>query len=67
MLGFWLVPRCWDFTGTQTMLRKELGFGVAFVVITGITVWIADVFWRTVDERCVSLAKRIEKFDVCEN
>jgi hypothetical protein len=44
------------------MAQKETGFGTAFVIVTGITVWAADIFWRLVDDRCVSLAKWFERW-----
>jgi peptidoglycan/LPS O-acetylase OafA/YrhL len=66
MLGFWLVPRCWDWTGKDTMMGKETGFIIAFVIVTAITVWAADIFWRFVDVRCVSLAKWFENLVTVE-
>jgi hypothetical protein len=42
-------------------MQKELGFGVAFVIVTALVVWAADIFWRTVDDRCVALAKWSER------
>jgi hypothetical protein len=66
MLGFWLVPRCWEWTGKDSMLRKEIGFGIAFVFVTCVVVWTADIFWRLVDDKCVSLAKRIERLVIVD-
>lgn len=37
MLGFWLVPWCWSWTGKETMMAKETGFGVAFLIVTAVT------------------------------
>jgi peptidoglycan/LPS O-acetylase OafA/YrhL len=70
MLGFWLVPWMWTHVigrpegtgapGEMGMWGKELGFGYAFVIVTGVTVWGADLFWRGVDVKCVQLAKWVE-------
>jgi peptidoglycan/LPS O-acetylase OafA/YrhL len=66
MLGFWLVPWFWDRVvardaeGVLGMWGKEVGFGGAFVVVTVLTVWAADLFWRGVDVRCVQVAKWVE-------
>ena len=60
MLGFWLVPAMWTITGKEGMLGKETGFGIAFIIITGLVVWTADIFWRCIDVRCVALGKWIE-------
>src|ERR1700753_316048 len=61
MLGFWLVPWFWDNVtrsadGELSLWRKELGFGFAFVIVTAVTIWAADLFWRGVDVKCVQLA-----------
>ncbi|KIW05037.1 uncharacterized protein PV09_04193 [Verruconis gallopava] len=68
MLGFWLVPWFWDLLGARdpatgaikSMSGKEAGFAAAFLIVTAVVVWAADVFWRCVDARCVQLAKWVE-------
>lgn len=60
MLGFWLVPWFWSLTGKETQFQKELGFMGAFVVVTALVIWSADLFWRGVDNRCVALARWLE-------
>jgi peptidoglycan/LPS O-acetylase OafA/YrhL len=72
MLGFWLVPWMWDHVIGRDlelgrkgwygmgMWGKELGFVYAFVIVTVVTVWCADLFWRGVDKKCVMLAKWVE-------
>lgn len=62
MLGFWLVPWCWRWTGKETLIQKEIEFGFAFVVVTVLVVWAADVFWRAVDQQYVSFARWCEDF-----
>lgn len=61
MLGFWLVPGCWEWSGKNSLMRKELGFGVAFLVVTVVVIWAADVFWRFVDQKCVAFARWCEQ------
>jgi peptidoglycan/LPS O-acetylase OafA/YrhL len=72
MLGFWLVPWFWDRFGRKEvvgaqggvwdmgMFNKEVGFGGAFIIVTVVVVWGADLFWRGVDQKCVALAKWVE-------
>jgi peptidoglycan/LPS O-acetylase OafA/YrhL len=64
MLGFWLVPWMWGWLGREgevmDMWRKEVGFAYAFVVMTVVSVWVADLFWRGVDMNCVRVAKWVE-------
>jgi peptidoglycan/LPS O-acetylase OafA/YrhL len=61
MLGFWFVPWCWKWSGKEILLHKEIGFGMAFVVVTIFVVWAADVFWRVVDQKCVAFARWCEQ------
>jgi peptidoglycan/LPS O-acetylase OafA/YrhL len=62
MLGFCLVPLCWRWSGKDTLMQKEVGFGIAFVIVTAVVVWVADVFWRGVDQKCVAFARWCEGF-----
>ena len=62
MLGFCLVPWFWDtITGRETVLQREAGFATAFVLLTVLLIWCSDLFWRCVDQKCVSLAKWVEE------
>jgi peptidoglycan/LPS O-acetylase OafA/YrhL len=61
MLGVWLVPWLWTITGSETMLGKETGFAIAFIVMTALVVWTADTFCWLVDERSVKFAKWLER------
>jgi len=61
MLGSWLVPWFWQFTGRDNMFSKELGWGIAFIFQTALIIWIADIFWRLVDMNCVAFAKWCEE------
>jgi peptidoglycan/LPS O-acetylase OafA/YrhL len=61
MLGFWLVPWFWQFTGRQNMAGKETGWLLAFMVQTPLVIWAADVFWRCVDLKSVAFAKWCEE------
>jgi hypothetical protein len=61
MLGFWLVPWFWGWTGHENMFGKELGWGLAFAIQTVIVIWTADLFWRLVDMKSVAFAKWCEE------
>jgi peptidoglycan/LPS O-acetylase OafA/YrhL len=72
MLGAWLVPWCWRLVGYSIkdeiggMWEKEVGFLMAFVVMTATVVGCADLFQRLVDARCIAFAKWVEKKVVME-
>jgi peptidoglycan/LPS O-acetylase OafA/YrhL len=63
-LGYAVFPLFWSITGRDETWRYIVGFTAAYVVLVGVVIWVADVFWRTVDMPCVRLGKRFEKF-VC--
>jgi peptidoglycan/LPS O-acetylase OafA/YrhL len=58
-LGGWLVPRCMELTGGWENGQSGFlgGIALSLLVLTPITFWVADVFSRLVDERCVRLAR----------
>ena len=61
MLGFWLVPWCWSFIGKETAWGREVGFLIAFAVVTAVVIRVSDLFWRYVDVRGVAFARWLEK------
>jgi hypothetical protein len=60
MLGFWLIPYMWDFTGKETAVQFGTGFflGAFFVVPT--TLLAAHFFCQYVDEPSIHFAKQVE-------
>jgi len=51
----------WGITGEESALAFNMGFLIAFCFQTVITIWVADVFCRGVDEPSVRLAKWLEQ------
>jgi len=59
--GWMVVPWIWKLTGDEGWGRQG-GFAIGLVINLGLSVWIADVWTRTVDEPCVRLAKGVEQW-----
>ncbi|GAB7354011.1 hypothetical protein MBLNU459_g4601t1 [Dothideomycetes sp. NU459] len=59
-VGYGAMDVLWRSIGTETVLRKEIGFCIAAAIDIVTTVWVADVFWRAVDLPVVSFAKWLE-------
>ncbi|KAI1296022.1 acyltransferase family-domain-containing protein [Xylaria venustula] len=60
-LGYWLFSMSWSFTGADNTRNYLLGFSIAYILFATITIWIADLVCRTIDEPCVRLAKAIQE------
>ncbi|KAL4894853.1 acyltransferase 3 [Aspergillus ambiguus] len=63
---FWLVLRQEPYPGTEDAKTHSLAFGVSwlgtFLAMAVILIYLADVYTRFVDIRCVQLARRIERW-----
>ncbi|KAG9660608.1 hypothetical protein KCU64_g3094, partial [Aureobasidium melanogenum] len=59
-LGYGIMDFMWASLGRDTVLKKEIGFGVAAVWVVVVTVWMADLFMRVVDTPTVRFAKWLE-------
>ncbi|KAG9566440.1 hypothetical protein KCU71_g1247, partial [Aureobasidium melanogenum] len=59
-LGYGIMDFMWGSLGRDTVLRKEIGFGVTAVWVVVVTVWMADLFMRAVDTPTVRFAKWLE-------
>jgi peptidoglycan/LPS O-acetylase OafA/YrhL len=57
VLGQPLLGQFWGLTGKDTDAGYFWGFVMAYVIIFSVTVWVADVFTRLVDENCVKFSK----------
>lgn len=60
-LGEWLVPKCMDITGGWANGQTGFlgGIALSLLILAPLTFWVADVFSRVVDEKCVKLARWI--------
>jgi hypothetical protein len=65
MLGFWLIPWMWNFTGKETPMQYESGFFLGAIVIVAVVFWCADRFTVYVDAPSNKLARDLETF--CKN
>ncbi|EEA21606.1 conserved hypothetical protein [Talaromyces marneffei ATCC 18224] len=61
-LGWRIVPWIWEITGNEGWSNRQGGFAVGLIICLILLVWIADIWTRAVDEPCVRLAKRIERW-----
>jgi peptidoglycan/LPS O-acetylase OafA/YrhL len=61
-VGWRIVPWIWMITGDEGWLHRQGGFAVGLLICLILLVWIADIWTRAVDEPCVRLAKRIERW-----
>ncbi|KAI4721431.1 hypothetical protein E4T48_02286 [Aureobasidium sp. EXF-10727] len=60
-LGYGIMDFMWSSFGRDTVLKKEIGFGVAVVWVVIVVVWMADLFMRVVDTPTVRFAKWLEE------
>jgi len=62
-LGQWLVPKLIEVTGGWK--NGQLGFGgtmlLAGLILAPITLWVSDVFSKSVDEKCVVFARWVSE------
>lgn len=55
-----LIDVLWGVVGDETDMQKEVSFAVALVVVTGVLVWVSDMFTRAVDMPSVKFARWVE-------
>lgn len=61
-LGYTVMNFVWtQMTGTETDGQYIIGFSLASLLVVPMVVWVADVFWRGVDEPVVKFARRVEE------
>jgi peptidoglycan/LPS O-acetylase OafA/YrhL len=53
-VGYGIVSVIWEYLGPE---HHQLGLVTSFVLIAPIVFWVADIFWRTVDEPSMRIAK----------
>ncbi|EAA32390.1 hypothetical protein GE21DRAFT_7439 [Neurospora crassa] len=60
--GYTVMKFTWTrVTGTETDEQYVTGFVLASLAVVPLVIWVADVFWRGVDEPVVRLARRLEE------
>lgn len=61
-LGYTVMKFTWTHvTGTETDRQYITGFVLASFLVVPLVVWVADIFWRGVDEPVVKFARRVEE------
>ena len=59
-VGYRLVRRCWSLTGNETPLGFACGLALAASIILPFAIWLADLFWRAVDDTFVHFARWVD-------
>lgn len=62
ILGWRVVPWIWTWTGKDSWWVEQAGFVLGLIICVLLLLWVADLWTRAVDEPCVRLAKRFEKW-----
>jgi peptidoglycan/LPS O-acetylase OafA/YrhL len=62
LFGYSFVPTFMSLIGGNENGRYQLGVLLAFIALTPVMLWIADVFWRLVDQPCATFILRFENF-----
>ncbi|KAB8360551.1 hypothetical protein FH972_024291 [Carpinus fangiana] len=58
--GVLIFYRVWSWTGKDNDFITFVGFALSYTTLLGIVVWIADIFWRVVEQPTVEAAKWVE-------
>lgn len=69
LVHFWLVQGfgtlilfdTWSITGNNNVILASIGFLLGYSVLLGLTIWVADMFMRCVDERLVVASAKVQK------
>lgn len=59
-VGYAIVPMFWRVFGKDTWWGYETSFVLGTIVVTVVTFWLSDIFWRAVDVPSVRLARWVE-------
>lgn len=60
-LGLMLFHHAWAITGKANEFTTFVGFCMAYSVLLGVAIWVADIFWRVVDVPLVNVAAKVQK------
>ena len=62
LFGWAITPWIWTFTGNVGWWSRQGGFAISLGINLILLLWIADLWTRAIDEPCVRLAKRMERW-----
>ncbi|KUL86249.1 hypothetical protein ZTR_08349 [Talaromyces verruculosus] len=62
VFGWRIVPWIWDITGDEGWFNRHGSFAAGLGICLILSIWVADIWTRAVDEPCIRLAKRIERW-----
>ncbi|KAF3399716.1 hypothetical protein DPV78_006776 [Talaromyces pinophilus] len=62
VFGWRIVPWIWEITNDEGWFNRHGGFAVGLGICLILSIWIADIWTRAVDEPGVRLVKRIERW-----
>lgn len=54
--GFYAVPLLWACIGKDTQVQYQTCFILGFLLVFPIVLWVADIFWRVVEQPCIRAA-----------
>lgn len=60
VFGFFTVPFFWNITGNATFLQYQLGLALGMGTTMVLLVWLADLFWRHVEDLCGRISFFVE-------
>ncbi|KAF2452303.1 acyltransferase family-domain-containing protein [Lineolata rhizophorae] len=60
-LGYTLMPIIWGLTGRETNAGFVGGLLINWAICLFVSLWVADIFWRTVDKSSVRFARFVEE------
>lgn len=61
-IGWRVTPWIWGITGDDGWWGRQGGFAIGLTICLLFLIWIADLWTRAVDEPCVRLAKKVERW-----
>jgi hypothetical protein len=64
--GYQSILFWWSIVGRDTVLRYEVGIGIAFVVQTVVTIWASDLIYKFVDQPSVGFGRWLEQLCAAE-
>lgn len=66
-VGVLLFYNTWTLTGKENVLLFGVGTVCAYALLLSTVVWVADLFWRLVDQPCVNLGRWMQQWSLERN